>query len=219
MPSFRLHQEKRVMTRTTARLGRLAGALTVGILVLTGCAENSSDAAHHGATTGNSDASAGAEVTVNDADVTFAQKMIPHHQQAIEMAQLTEGRAADPRIFDLAGRIQAAQQPEIDTLTRWLADGAADTGGADHGGTDHGNGMAGVMSEQDMQALMNARAAEFDRLFLEQMIVHHTGAVEMAMTESVDGENTDALAMAESIRDTQNAEIAEMQQLLNELGG
>ena len=205
------------MTRTTAYLGRLAGALIAGTLVLAGCADGSSDAADNGRTS-SSDTSAGAESTFNDADVTFAQGMLPHHQQAIEMAQLAEGRAADPRVLDLAGRIEAAQAPEIDTLNRWLADWGADDnmGGMDHGS---GDGMGGMMSEEDMTTLMSASGAEFDRMFLQQMIAHHRGAVDMAVTEAADGQNTDAIAMAETIRDSQNAEIAEMQQLLTELGG
>jgi uncharacterized protein (DUF305 family) len=74
------------------------------------------------------------------------------------------------------------------------------------------------MSEQDMQALMNATGAEFERLFLEQMMVHHEGALQMAETEITDGQNADAIALAKSIRDSQTAEIAEMEQLLTELG-
>jgi len=61
--------------------------------------------------------------------------------------------------------------------------------------------------------------AEFDRMFLTMMIEHHRSAVQMAETEAADGQNTDAIALAESIRDSQTAEIAEMQQLLTELGG
>jgi uncharacterized protein (DUF305 family) len=144
--------------------------------------------------------------------------MIPHHQSAIEMAQLAEGRAADSRVLDLAARIKAAQGPEIEILSGWLekwgADGESEM---DHGGMDHGSG--GMMSEQDMQALMNGTGPEFDRLFLTQMIAHHTGAVEMAQAELSSGTNTAALAMAESIRDSQSAEIAEIEQLLAELGG
>ena len=145
--------------------------------------------------------------------------MIPHHEQAIEMAQMAQERAEDPRVLDLAGRIEAAQQPEIETLTGWLEDwGVEDDGmgGMDHGGMDHGGGM---MSEGDMVALMDASGGAFDRLFLEMMIEHHTGAVGMAGTETADGQNADAIAMAETIRDAQNAEIDEMEQLLTELGG
>jgi uncharacterized protein (DUF305 family) len=206
------------MTRSTARPGRLAGAVIAGTLVLTGCAGDPSGAAHD-RHTDSSGASSGAEAPFNDADATFAQQMVPHHEQAIGMAQLAAGRAADPRVLDLAGRIEAAQQPEIDTLTGWLADGGLDS--TDHGAPDHarGDGMGGMMSEQDMQALTGASGNAFDRLFLELMIEHHRGAVDMAETESADGQYTDALAMAESIRDGQNAEIAEMQELLTELGG
>jgi uncharacterized protein (DUF305 family) len=86
---------------------------------------------------------------------------------------------------------------------------------------DYGSGddMGGMMSEQEMTALMNTRGAEFDRMLLQQMTAHHRGAVEMAATEAADGKNRGAIAMAETIRDTQNAGIAEMQQLLTELGG
>ncbi|MCW2742396.1 MAG: Lipoprotein [Blastococcus sp.] len=204
------------MTRTTTPLGRLAGALIAGTLVLAGCADGSSDAAANGQA-GSSEPSAGAETSFNDADVSFAQGMLPHHEQAIEMAQLADGRAADPRVLDLAGRIEAAQAPEIDTLTGWLADwGADDMSAMDHGS---GDGMGGMMSEQDMTMLMNATGAEFDRQFLQQMIAHHRGAVDMAVTEAADGQMADAIAMAETVRDSQNAEIAEMQKLLTELGG
>jgi uncharacterized protein (DUF305 family) len=207
------------MTRKTPLL---AGAFLAGALVLTGCSDGSvashMDSMESGSAESTSTSST-EDAAFNDADVTFAQGMIPHHEQAVEMAQMAQGRAADPRVLDLASRIEAAQQPEIDTLTSWLKEwGVEDsgTGGMDHGGMDHGGGM---MSEEDMNALMAASGAEFDRLFLEQMIEHHTGAVDMAMTESAEGQNLDAIAMAETIRDTQNAEIAEMNQLLIELGG
>lgn len=207
------------MTRTTARLTQLATALVAGALALTACGDDT-DAGH--SSMGSSDTSASAESSAeadfSDADVTFAADMIPHHRSAIEMAQLAEGRAADPRVVDLAARIEAAQGLEIETLSGWLEQwGAEDETGMDHGSMDHGSG--GMMSEQDRQALTNATGAEFDRLFLTQMIAHHTGAVEMAQTELSEGSNTDALAMAESIRDGQSAEIAEMEQLLTELGG
>lgn len=205
------------MTRTTARFGRLAAALITGTLALAGC----SDATSTGSTTTGSDTSAGASgERANDADVAFVQGMLPHHQGAIEMAQLADGRSADPRVLDLADRIEAEQQPEIETLTGWLAEWGVEAGATDastgHGGMDHGGG---TVSEQDTAALEDATGTEFDRLFLEQMIEHHRGAVGMAETEIADGQDADAIALAESIRDGQTAEIAEMQQLLDELGG
>jgi uncharacterized protein (DUF305 family) len=211
------------MTRTTARFTGLVGALVAGTLLLAGCADDSSDTAHDGPMMGNSDTSDstsdGAEGTFNDTDVAFARDMIPHHQQAIQMARLAEGQAEDARVLDLADRIEAAQQPEIEMLSGWLEDWDAETGHMDDGMGGMDGGMSGMMSEQDMHSLMNATGAEFDRLFLEQMIAHHEGAVEMAETEIADGQNADAIALAESIRDSQTAEIAEMEQLLTELGG
>lgn len=211
------------MTRTSARLSGLAGALVAGTLLLAGCADDSSDMAHDGPMAGHGDASASAsgsaEATFNDVDVAFARDMVPHHAQAIAMARMAEGQAGDPRVRDLAGRIEEAQQPEIDTLTGWLEDWDADPGHMDTGmgGMDHGGG--GMMSEQDMASLTNATGGAFDRLFLEQMIVHHEGAVATAEAEIAGGEHPGAIAMAESIRDGQTDEIAEMEQLLTELGG
>lgn len=207
------------MTRTTARLTGLAGALVAASLVLTGCADDGSGVAHDGPMMGDSDSSAGAsegaEGTFNDTDVAFVRAMIPHHQQALQMARLADGQAEDPRVVDLAGRIEAAQQPEIETMSGWLEDWDVDPGHMDDGM----GGMGGMMSEQDMHAPMNATGAEFDRLFLEQMTAHHQGAVEMAATVIADGQNPDVIALAESIRESQTAEIGEMEQLLTELGG
>ncbi len=122
---------------------------------------------------------------------------------------------------DLAARIEAAPARGIETLSGWQEDWSAEAGrttGTDHGSMDRGD-MGGMMSGEDVDALANASGAEFDQLFLDMMTAHHIGAVQMAETEIADGENPDALAMAEEIRDTQNAEISEMQQLLGEFGG
>ena len=213
------------MSRTTARLTGLTGALIAGTLALAGC---SGDAVHEGMSdmTDSSSASSSAEAsdgsaTFNDADVVFAQGMLPHHQQAVEMARLAAGRAADPRVKDVATRIEAAQAPEIQTLNEWLdawgAEAASSTG-MEHGSAGHGD-SGGMMSTGDMEDLANSSGADFDGMFVDMMLVHHRGAVQMAETEIAEGENPDAITMAETIRDTQNAEITEMQQLLAELGG
>ncbi|MGY1708574.1 DUF305 domain-containing protein [Geodermatophilus sp. SYSU D00758] len=216
------------MTRTTARLGGLAAALVAGTLLLAGCGDDAPDAVHDGPMMGSSDASDGAGSTVDDTDVAFVRDMIPHHQQAIQMARLAEDQAEDPRVRDLAARIEAAQQPEIEQMSGWLdewdvgmghVDGGMDGPDGDTGSGDTGSGMGGTMSGQDMHALMTATGGEFDRLFLEQMIEHHVGAVRMAETVIADGRDPDVGALAEAIRDAQTAEIAQMQQLLTELGG
>lgn len=180
----------------------------------------------------------------NDADVTFAQMMTVHHQGAIEMAALAPDRAQSQQVKDLAARIEAAQAPEIEQMTSWLtAWGAAPMssgmmmsseatssdggmGGMDHGSMDHSGdsssgamspSMPGMMSAEQMQELQAASGAAFDKLFLELMIAHHQGAIEMAETELADGSNPEALALAEKIKTDQTAEIAEMQTLLQSL--
>ena len=215
------------MTRTTTRLGRLTVGLIAGALLLAGCSggSDSSDSASS-ASGASTPESADSKEAFNNADVTFVQGMIPHHRGALEMAQLADGRAEDPRVIDLASRIEAAQEPEIETMTGWLEEWGepvpeesdSSTGGMDHG--DMGGGMdMGGMSEEDMAALEDASGAEFDRLFLEMMIEHHRGAVEMSETEMADGAYPDAVAMAEEIAESQTAEIQEMETLLSELGG
>ena len=206
------------MTRTNARLIRLAGGLIAGAVVLTGCS-GGMDGMDMGDDASGSAASESADF--NEADVAFAQGMIVHHQGALEMAQLAEGRAEDPRVLDLAGRIEAAQDPEIETMTGWLEDWGQPTS-ADESegmeGMDMG-GEGGMDMEMDMSGLEAASGAEFDRMWLEMMTEHHRGAVEMSETEIADGQNADAIALAEKIVEDQTAEIEEMETILTELGG
>ena len=189
-----------------------------GAVVLAGC--SGGDEGSSADSSAGADSSASAAVH-NDADVVFVQGMLPHHEGALAMAQLADGRASDPRVIDLADRIEAAQGPEIETMTGWLEAWGEPLPEEDMGGMDHGSGgmdMEG-MSEEDMTALDSASGAEFDRMFLEMMIPHHQGAVDMAETEIADGSNPDAVEMAREIVESQTAEIAEMQTLLTELGG
>lgn len=157
----------------------------------------------------------------NGTDVAFASDMIPHHAQALEMVDLTEGRTLDPAVQELADAIRGAQTPEIETMTGWLtswgeavpdtSDGGHDM--SDMGGEDMG-GMSGMMTSEDMDALANASDAEFQEMWLTMMVEHHTGAVEMAKTEQADGEFADAIALAGSIETSQEAEITTMKGLL-----
>ena len=222
------------MTRTDVRLARLTGGLIAGAIVLTGCSDGSDDmAGMEGMDSSTStESSAGAESSdesaeFDNADVTFVQGMIPHHRGALAMAQMADGRAEDPRVTELANRIEAAQEPEIETMTGWLEEWGEplpeetddSTGSMDHGSMDMGGtGMEG-MSTEDMAALEAASGPEFDRMWLEMMVIHHRGAVEMAQTEIAEGSNAEAVALAEEIADSQAAEIEEMETLLAELGG
>lgn len=151
----------------------------------------------------------------NAADVTFAQMMIPHHQQAVEMSDLAAERADSQEVKDLAAEIKAAQAPEIEMMTGWLEDWGepveGSMGGMDMGG---GGGMNGMMSEEQMASLEAASGAEFDEMFLTQMREHHVGAVMMAEQELEAGQFPAAKDLAQRIVDTQRAEIEEIDRLL-----
>lgn len=175
----------------------------------------------------------------NDADVTFSQLMIVHHQGAIEMADLAADRAQSQQVKDLAASIKAAQAPEIELMTSWLTawgaplsaeSSSAETHGdmtgmgmPDMGSTASGMdmpttvGMDGMMTADDMAALAAASGVAFDKMFLEMMVAHHQGAVEMAGTEIANGSSADAISLAEAITTSQTAEIATMMQMLQSM--
>ncbi|GAA1103894.1 DUF305 domain-containing protein [Nocardiopsis composta] len=145
----------------------------------------------------------------NSADVMFAQMMIPHHEQALEMAELAEGRSG-PEVGDLAERIEEAQGPEIEQLTAMLDE----WGEPVEAEMDHE--MDGMLTEEQLADLEAADGDAFDELFLEQMIEHHEGAVEMAQTQLDEGVNAEATELATAVVEAQEAEISEMRGLLGE---
>lgn len=156
---------------------------------------------------------------VNQADAMFTMMMIPHHEQAIEMSELVLGRDdIDPEIVELAEEIIAAQDPEIELMEQWLDDwGVPSMGGAiggGHGG-GHGDGApGGMMSDDDLDAIEDAEGDEAERLYLEGMIEHHEGAIDMAQDVLDDGESTDVAELAETIIETQQVEIDLMRDLV-----
>lgn len=185
--------------------------------ILAACGgEDDSMEGHSGMGSSRTSDSAGAEETsgeFNEADIDFATSMIPHHRQAVEMAQLARSRAERPEVLALAEQIEAAQDPEIQTMTEWL-ESWGEPVPADMGGHDMSGSMPGMMTMEEMQQLAAAKGTEFDRLFLTMMIAHHQGAIEMAQTEKTEGQNEDAVALAEEIETAQQQEIADMQALL-----
>ena len=148
----------------------------------------------------------------NDADVTFTQGMIPHHQQAVEMAKMANTQAASAKVKDLAQRIEAAQGPEIEKMQAWLKDwGKSQKASGDAvAGMHMGTAM---MSAADMEQLGAAKGAAFDKRFLTMMVGHHEGAVEMAKTELKDGKASEAKTLARAIITAQEREITEMKGL------
>lgn len=157
----------------------------------------------------------------NAADTKFAQSMIPHHAQAVEMSGIVLAKKDVPAAVRLlAERIKAAQAPEIEIMTGWLKSwnetvpsSGMSMGGHDMGGSG-GSGMAGMVSGDDLNKLKAAQATEAARLFLTQMIAHHEGAVAMAKAESAGGSNPGAIKLSQGIAASQQAEIQEMTKLL-----
>lgn len=184
-----------ILARTTSWAIALVAAAAVAVA---GCG---------GGNAGTADAA-----PFNDADVTFAQGMIPHHEQAVEMADiaLDPQSGASAAIRDLATRIKNAQDPEIAQMTTWLTEWDKPLT-MDH--SNHDMSMHGMMSSDDMAALDDVTGSAFDAMFARMMIAHHEGAVTMSKTVQVDGENSDVRALAGRIIESQTAEIEEMRTL------
>ncbi|MFF9838418.1 DUF305 domain-containing protein [Streptomyces sp. NPDC013740] len=200
--------------RTTRKLA-LTGALAAAGLLLAACSGSgdSTQGTDHGGKTSAAAPSASAPAgAFNDADVMFAQMMIPHHEQALEMAKLADGRAEDAQIKKIVGAVEQAQDPEIRKMKGWLR-----TWGKPESMGGGGHGMAGMMSDADMAELAAAKGKAFDRKFAELMIAHHEGAVEMAKTEQANGSDAAARKVADDVVRTQAAEIAQLKKILKRL--
>ena len=158
----------------------------------------------------------GDDATHNDADVYFAQHMIPHHEQAIEMSEIALDPASEAgaEVTELATAIQAAQDPEIQQMTEWLESWDEPVAMDMSDGHDMSE-MQGMMSPEEMTALDELTGAEFDETWLTMMIRHHEGAIAMAETVLEDGEDQGVADLAQAIIDGQQAEIDEMTALLD----
>jgi uncharacterized protein (DUF305 family) len=156
----------------------------------------------------------------NAADVQFAQMMIPHDAQAVQMAELAGATAADLEVKQLAASIKSAQQPEIDTMTGWLKtwnQPMAQPGGHDMPGMNGMNGMPGMMSDADLASLNAASGLDFDRRFTRMMIAHHNGASQMARDVRKNGTNPDVKGLAVMIEQAQTTEVTQLQNILDRL--
>jgi uncharacterized protein (DUF305 family) len=219
---------------TLGRRATLAGAILVATFALAACGGNDSGASavsakSHAGTTGKPAAA------FNNVDVMFVRMMIPHHQQAVEMATLARTRAADPQVKQLAARITAEQNSEIATMKKWLTawgqptmmpsappsmpggmmPSAMPSGMMPSGAMPSGMPrMPGMMSSADMAKLKAATGKDFDKLFLQTMIAHHKGAIQIARVEQTNGSNPDAKALGSRMIKEQQAEIAAMQKIL-----
>lgn len=203
--------------RTLKRRAALVAVTTAAGLVLAACGGDG-DAGHgsHGSPSASTGSTAAArDAAHNPQDVAFAQGMIPHHRQALDMARLAADRAGSAEVRDLAGRIEKAQDPEIRTMSGWLGAWGEEVPQEMPGmGHSAHSGMPGMMSEEDMAELEKASGKEFDTMFLTMMVDHHEGAVDMATTEKTKGRYGPATKLADTIATAQTAEIAEMNKLL-----
>jgi uncharacterized protein (DUF305 family) len=189
----------------------VAGAVLISTIALAGCTINlgSSDSDQNSGMMGNGGmmGNNSSSSAFSGSDIMFAQMMIPHHQQAVDMGTLAETRASSPEVKALAAQIKAEQAPEIEQMKGWLkaANASLDMG--------HDMGMGGMLTESDMTALKNATGAAFDRLYLEGMIGHHKGAIHMAQMV-IDSNNAEANKLGHAIIDSQTKQIAYMESLL-----
>lgn len=153
--------------------------------------------------------SSGGDMTGSDA--MFLQMMIPHHEQAIVMSDLALKISKNPAILDLAKQIKAAQNPEIAQMKNWLAESGFS---ADPGHSM--DGMGGMLSNEDLQVLSKSSGKDFEKLFLNGMIQHHQGAIQMVNMLS-NSKDTELKNFGQTIVKTQSAEIELMYELLKKL--
>ena len=157
----------------------------------------------------------------NNADAWFVRRMIPHHQQAIEMCDiLLAKQGIDPLVTELANKIKAAQRPESQQMQDWLNKWGNPTMptmvGGDTQTPAHG-GVLGQLSERELNVLRQAKGGDASRMFLTQMITHHEGAIILAQTEIEEGQYPPAVKIARSIASTQQQEIDTMKGILASL--
>lgn len=195
------------MTSTPSRIVAAAAALATAVVV-SSCGKTEGMSQHAPATASTSEAVA----AHNADDVMFAQMMIPHHQQAIDLAAMAAVHTTNQAVRTLAGKISDEQQPEIDQMTALLQQWNVDPAMGDHSG--HGAAMQGMVDDATMTKLKSLNGPQFDTLWLQAMIGHHQGAIEMAKAEIANGQSADLTAMAKSIVTAQQAEIDQMKQML-----
>jgi uncharacterized protein (DUF305 family) len=177
-------------------------AMFVSLLVLTGCSSHGDFIPL--------DEGLGIDYTVYDAEALhFAVMMIPHHEQAVEMAEIALANTTNGDILKLAEGIIESQKEEITKMTSWLSIAGIDFT------KEHNMMMDGMLSDEEIAALKAATGAEFDRLFFEGMIKHHEGA--LAMAEPLkEHSNLEVNELIAAIIKEQTREIAEMKALLGQ---
>jgi uncharacterized protein (DUF305 family) len=150
---------------------------------------------------------------IGPSETMFAQEMIPHHQQAVTMAKLAIKYSQNKSVLAIAKKIQAEQSPEIAQMQSWLVRAGLTVSGMH--GMDMGNSR--MLTTKQLSALGASRGKNFDRLFLQGMIGHHQGAIQMAALIA-DSPVAEAKILYRNIVRVQTAEIAQMKSLLTQIG-
>ncbi|MFC9917262.1 DUF305 domain-containing protein [Agromyces binzhouensis] len=153
-----------------------------------------------------------------DADIAFMQMMIVHHDQAITMTEWVDERTTDRDLRLMAERMRISQEDETEFMASWLRDRGTPLQG-DHLG--HAAGMMpGMLTEDQLAELEAATGEDFERLFLEYMIQHHSGALQMVadLRAAGGGMEISVGRFANDVEGDQGIEIARMQQMLAALG-
>jgi uncharacterized protein (DUF305 family) len=191
----------------SARKLAILGIALAGALAITGCTINlgTSGDDRHGMMSKDN------ESGYSSQDIMFAQMMIPHHQQAVDLGTLAESRASNTQVKTIAAQIKSEQAPEIEQMKSWLDAGNS---GMDMG---HDMGMDGMLSSEEMTVLENSTGAEFDRLYVAGMISHHEGAIQMAQMV-LNSSSTEIRALGEAIIESQTKQVSYLKGLLTKLG-
>lgn len=201
------------MTRVPIRIATLLAASATAF-VLSSCSSPAPTTATEDHSTPGAATTSAPSTAHNEDDVLFAQMMIPHHEQAVMLSGMVPDRSTNPAVLDLAAKISAAQQPEITTMKDQLKQWGIDPAQMRHESGHAGMTMQGMVDDDTMLKLQGLKGPDFDTLWLQSMIAHHEGAIEMAKVEAEAGKSPEMTALARSIISAQQAEIDQMKQML-----
>jgi len=186
----------------------------IGLIILIALRVVNSDSGSHmmgdSSAKGMNNSQSASDLEMNE--YMFAEMMIPHHQQAVDMSDLALKKSTNPKILDLAQRIKSAQSSEIIQMQSWLGDKEANSMMSDHSG----HSMGGMLTEEEFSKLESSSGVTFDTLFLEGMIVHHEGAIDMAqMIKDTTTQEVNEFGL--NVVEVQSEEIREMKEILESL--
>jgi len=189
--------------KTGTFLGVILVLVLAVVFLLAGNSGSPMSHSGHGSRSSNEDASS----TYSEDELMFASMMIPHHSQAVTMSELALANTTNSEILSLATAIRDAQGPEITQMQSWLD---ASNYSESHA---HHMEMSGMLADEELAELSSANGSTFDRLFLQGMIAHHQGAIDM-LSMIKNSTNSEVKKLSADILTSQSAEIEAMKALL-----